>query len=256
MIKATPFESFRQHRTDLPAELEADVRVPTLIVEHSDHSDLLWALRLTEFFGDAGRQYSYQPDVQWNDDGCGMLSYADTPVAEAEANASGTCSCRVRSGEAGLTFEIDVTNQSSEIWPEFWGWLCLIHRWSRAFQANCELPVGDSGNWVPASSLAAPLERWLKWCPVSGHAEAMQIGQNQGTRWQPHIQATQGAVRAWRMHGGHQQFVQLSSPNAIILGWSHWPCTDLGVHFGTLEPGQTGRVTGQLEFTQKSYVPI
>lgn len=180
MIKATPFESIRQHRTDLPAELEADVRVPTLIVEHSDHSELLWALRLTEFFGDAGRQYSYQPDVQWNDDGCGMLSYANTPVAEAEANASGTCSCRVRSGEAGLTFEIDVTNQSSEIWPEFWGWLCLIHRWSRAFQANCELPVGESGNWVPASSLAAPLERWLKWCPVSGHAEAMQIGQNTG----------------------------------------------------------------------------
>jgi hypothetical protein len=51
MIKVTPFESFRQHRSDVPAELKEDVSLPTLIVEHSDYSELLWVLRLTEFFG-------------------------------------------------------------------------------------------------------------------------------------------------------------------------------------------------------------
>jgi len=257
MIKATPFESFREHRSDLPAELEADVKIPTLIVEHSDYSELLWALRLTEFFGDASGQFGYQPDVQWSDDGNGVVSYADSPVAPAGGTA-GICSCQVRSGEDGLTFEIEVTNQSGETWPDCWAWLCFIHRWSRAFQANCELPVGEPGKeWVPANSLDAPLERWLKWCPVAEHAAmAERIGQNQGTRWQPHIQATQGAVRAWRAHSSCQQFMQLSSPNAIILGWSHWPCTDMGVGFGTLEPGQTGKVTGQLEFFEKPYVPI
>lgn len=258
MIKVTPFESFRQHRSDIPAELDADVKLPTLIIEHIDYNELLWALRLTEFFGDVSGQFGYQPNVQWNDDGAGVVSYADSPVAAAEGNADGTCGCRVRSEEDGLTFEIDVTNQSSETWFDCWAWLCLIHRWSRAFQANCELPVGDPGKeWVPANSLEAPLERWLKWCPVAEHAAiAERIAQNHQSRWQPHIQATEGAVRAWRASSSSQQFIQLSSPNAIILGWSHWPCTDMGVGFGTLEPGQTGKVTGQLGFHEKAYVPI
>ena len=63
-------------------------------------------------------------------------------------------------------------------------------------------------------------------------------------------------MRAWRIEGNRRQFIQLSSPDAALLGWSHWPCTDMGVCFGTLEPGQTGRITGQLEFFEKSYVPI
>ena len=63
-------------------------------------------------------------------------------------------------------------------------------------------------------------------------------------------------VPSAQAHNSHQQFIQLSSANAIILGWSHWPCTDMGVGFGTLEPGQTGKVTGQLEFLEKPYVPI
>tara|TARA_Y100000758_G_scaffold30110_1_gene19976 strand:- start:258 stop:1031 length:774 start_codon:yes stop_codon:yes gene_type:complete len=257
MIKVTPFESFRQHRSDVPAELKEDVCLPTLIVEHSDYSELLWVLRLTEFFGVASHQFGYQPNVQWKDNGSGVVSYADSPVVADAQIANGTCGCQVRTVEDGLSFEIDVTNQSSETWPDCWAWLCFIHRWSRAFQANCELPVGKPDHpWVAANSLEAPMERWLKWCPVAGRDEAMRIGRNQGTRWQPHIQATEGAVRAWRAHGSCQQFAQLSSPDAIILGWSHWPCTDMGVYFGTLEPGQTGRVTGKLEFFDKPYVPI
>jgi len=47
MIQVTSFESFKQSRSHVPAALKADVAVPTLIVEHSDCDELLWALRLT-----------------------------------------------------------------------------------------------------------------------------------------------------------------------------------------------------------------
>ena len=257
MLTVTPFEAFRQNRTDVPTELKEDVAVPTVIVEHSDYRELLWALRLTEFFGEESRQFGYQPNAQWRDNGIGEVSYVDSPVS-ADGETPGTCGCRVRSEKDRLTFEINLVNQSDQTWPDCWGWLCLIHLWGRAFQANCELPVGESDRpWVPTSSLEAPLGRWLKWCPVTEHADAAgRIGRNQGTRWQSHIQATQGAVRAWRVDGRCQQFIQLASPDAIILGWSHWPCTDMGVSFGTLESGQTGSVTGQLEFFEKSFVPI
>ena len=47
MIKVTSFELFRERRSDIPTELKEDVALPTLIVEHSDFDELLWALRLT-----------------------------------------------------------------------------------------------------------------------------------------------------------------------------------------------------------------
>lgn len=258
MIHVTSIETFLQRRTAAPAELAENALVPTLIVEHSDYSELLWSLRLTEFFGDASRTFGYQANARWSDDGMGLVSYVDSPVT-ADGTTSGICSCQVRSHDDALAFEISITNQSDQPWPDCWGWLCLIHRWGRAFQANCELPVGDDNDdpWVAVNSLDAPLERWLKWCPVAAHADAAdRIGRNQGTRWQPHIRARQGSVRARRVLGASQQFIQLTSPDAIILGWSHWPCTDMGVYFGTLAPGQAGTISGQLEFHEKNYVPI
>ena len=257
MIQMTSLESFKQSRSYVPAALKAGVAVPTLIIEHSDCDELLWALRLTEFFGDISRGFGYQPNVQWREESEGVLCYEDSEVAP-EDSPSGTCSCQVNSKDDTLTFEIGVTNRSNEVWPDCWGWLCFIHCWAQAFQANCELPVGEPEKpWVPASALEAPLGRWLKWCPVAEHAAtAERIARNHKARWQPHIQATQGAVRAWRAHSASQQFVQLTSPDAIILGWSHWPCTDMGVYFGSLEPGQTGSITGQVEFSEQPYVPI
>ena len=47
MIQVTSFESFKQSRSHVPTALKANVAVPTLIVEHSDCDELLWALRLT-----------------------------------------------------------------------------------------------------------------------------------------------------------------------------------------------------------------
>ena len=105
---------------------------------------------------------------------------------------SGTCNCRVNSKDDTLTFEISVTNQSNEAWPDCWGWLCFIHCWAQAFQANCELPVGEPENpWIPVSTLEAPLGRWLKWCPVAEYtATAERIARKHKARWQPHIQAS------------------------------------------------------------------
>ena len=141
MIQVTSFESLKQSRSHVPAALKAAVAVPTLIVEHSDCDELLWALRLTEFFGDISRGFGYQPNVQWREESEGVLCYEDSEVAPEDC-PSGTCSCQVNSKDDILTFEIGVTNRSNEVWPDCWGWLCFIHCWAQAFQATCELPVG------------------------------------------------------------------------------------------------------------------
>ena len=258
MLTVSSLKHYLQQASNVSASLarQADT-IPTLAIQWDKADELVWTLRLTEFFGDASGGWGYQPDVNWEGETAGKLAYADSPLS-ADDSVEGTCSCRVSVRGDALLFELEVCNHSSRTWTDCWGWLCLIHRWAQAFQANCELPAGTAEQpWVPANALAAPLQRWLKWCPVATHRdEAGRIGGAYGPRWQPHIQNREGAVRAWRVEGNRQQFIQLQSPDAALLGWSHWPCTDMGVYFGTLEPGQSGRISGRLEFSEREFEPI
>jgi hypothetical protein len=259
LISISPLNEYLRSHPDAPADLAPKIAVPTLVVQHDQQRELLWTLRLAEYWGDRLGGYGYQPDADWTAPAASQLSYRDSAVS-SRADIDGSCSCTVTAGADQLAFEISLTNRSTQPWPDCWAWLCLIHRWARAFQANCELPVGDAPHiWVPTSALDAPIERWLKWCLVTARRDvAERIARNQSTRWQPHILAREGAVRAWRVAGDpiEQQFIQMTSPDAILLGWSHWPCTDMGVYLGTLETGQTGTAAGQVTFFERSFVPI
>lgn len=258
MLTVSSLKHYLQQTSSVSASLAQQVdTLPTLAIQWDQADELVWILRLTEFCGDASGGWGYQPDVSWDSKTAGMLSYTDSPL-NTDSSVAGTCSCKVSVQNDVLVFELTVHNQSNQTWTDCWGWLCLIHRWAQAFQANCELPAGTAAQpWVPTNALTAPLQRWLKWCPVTTHQDAAErLGRSYETRWQPHIQNREGAVRAWRIKGNQQQFIQLQSPNAALLGWSHWPCTDMGVYFGTLEPGQSGRISGQLEFSEKEFEPI
>lgn len=257
MIQFAGLDPFLQFHPAVPEDLKSqEGQLPTLVVQWDQAPELVWTLRLAEMFGTRTQKWGYQPHTLWQGD-AGALSYTDCPIA-GQGQAQGRCSCKAWTADDALFFELSLCNDGTETWEDCWAWLCLIHRWARAFQANCELPAGAAEQlWVPTSGLRAPMERWLKMCPFHERGElAYRIGENQGTRWQPQVVAHHGAVRAWRIEGKRRQFIQLSSPDAALLGWSHWPCTDMGVCFGTLEPGQVGRVSGQLEFFEETFEPI
>ena len=42
----------------------------------------------------------------------------------------------------------------------------------------------------------------------------------------------------------------INSPQAIAVGWSFWPCTDIDLAFGSLQPGQLKTVSGRIYFLQ------
>jgi len=241
-----------------PEELRPE-RVPSLIVEWDRADEVFWLIRLCEDYGAAGTRWEYPPPAHWSADPAGRLRYSDHPPAD-DASIAGRSAVSAEVKDDELTFEVSLRNDSTAAWPDAWGWVCLIHRWANAFQANCELPVGQEGEtWRPCACLRAPMGRWLKWCPVAERLEeATRIGTARPDMWQGHLQAKRPAVRAWRMALGRpvRQFVELSSPDAILLGWSHWPCTDMGLYFGTLGPGQTGTVRGRLRFFEEPYTPV
>jgi len=256
MLTLSPLNAYIQNHPHPPSDLSDGKSIPTLTVEWDRADELVWTIRLVEFFGDGQAAWSYQPAAEWTPDGNGGFSYENVPPA-AGGKIAGSCSAHVQLNENTTHFRLSLRNGSEQPWPDCWGWVCLIHRWAKAFQANCELPAGAADKpWVNIGSLEAPMERWLKWCPIEEKLEAAKrIGKNAGARWQPHIQAQEGSVRAWRVEGNQQQFIELTSPDAVILGWSHWPCTDMGLNFGTIEPGEENSVSGELSFREEEYIP-
>jgi hypothetical protein len=239
-----------------PDELADASSIPTLVVEWDRAPGLFWTLRLCEYYGLRDVRWDYPAPVEWVKVSEGHWTYADHPVS-GDAPIKGRASVAAKAKDDELDFEVILRNEASTTWQDCWGWVCLIHRWAGSFQANCELPAGPTDHpWLPCASLRAPKGRWLKWCPVRPHRQvADRIGQNQARMWQPHIEAAAGAVRAWRMDLERpiQQFVELSSDSGIILGWSHWPCTDMGLSFGSLEPEQSTTARGKLRYFEEPY---
>lgn len=258
MIKATSLPDFAESET-APKELIQTADVPAVVIEWDRALGAFWTLRLCEYYGVRDARWDYPEVARWDRTSKGGLAYADHPVSK-DRSIPGRASVEVNWREEELSFNVTLRNDSASKWEDAWTWICLIQRWAGAFQANCELPAGPADHpWVPCAALRAPKGRWLKWCPVQQHREkAERIARRQAHMWQPHIVATQGAVRAWRMALGEpvQQFIELSSPQAIILGWSHWPCTDMGLYFGSIEPGRSGTVGGTVRFTEEPYEPV
>ena len=240
-------------------DLAGETSIPTVVVEWDRAEGAFWTLRLCERFGVATAQWEYPPAAAWVADGEKGMEYGDHPVS-SDASIQGRSSSRVAVNGDELSFEVSLHNDSPAVWTDAWCWVCLIHLWAGSFQANCELPVGmEEDPWRPCASLVAPKERWLKWCPTRERREVSErIAQHHARMWQPHIEAVRGAVRAWRIvaQRSTQQFIELSSRDAIILGWSHWPCTDMGLYFGSLEPGSSATVHGKLRFSETPYEPI
>ncbi len=245
--------SFRAYRTTY-----ADV-MPALVLEWDKAPGMFWTLSLTEFFGDATACWGYQPHAAWQANSDNGWSYTDAP-ASAEAGYEASCSASVTPRADALGFQLTLRNTGRQTRADCWGWVCLTHRWAESFQAFRELPTGAGDDaWVPAAVLPGRVERWLKWCGVRGKEDiGRRLGKLYPNRWQSQVCGQRGSTRAWRITDAadRQQFIQFDSDDAVLLGWGHTPCTDVGLYFGTLEPGQSAVVSGQVRFLDRSFTPI
>ena len=149
MLSISTLSDFVESHPKAPDEIKEHNPIPTLAIQWAPAEELVWTLRLTEFFGDIQGGWGYQPDVEWQLNEDGAMFYTDRPISNDVA-ISGTASASVQPGDNRLTFELTLKNNSSETWEACWGWVCLIHRWARSFQANCELPTGAPGTSVDA----------------------------------------------------------------------------------------------------------
>jgi len=233
---------------------------PTLIVEWDKAPGLFWVFRLAEGWGDGHGGWLAMPAADWQRDGESNLRYTDGRVAfEEELDEPLVASLSTKVEDDALRWSISLRNDTDTAHQDCWAHLCLIHRWAQAFQANCELPTG-AGDDLYQTPAALPARnqtaRWIKGCAIRDRQDlGARLGRSVNPNgFQEEIVATHGTVRAWRVHEhGTQQLIELHSPDALLLAWSHWPCTDMTLHFGTLGPGERSTAVGTLRFFEREF---
>src|SRR5262245_45049781 len=113
--------------------------VPTLIVEWDGAPGLRWVLRLVECWGDAHSNWGYQPEVVWQTGGPRPLAHQQQPAGTTATAAGVVSSAQVSAQGDELAWRITLENRTGGggTLPGCWAWICLVHRWAQAFQANC-----------------------------------------------------------------------------------------------------------------------
>ena len=66
------------------------------------------------------------------------------------------------------------------------------------------------------------------------------------------ILGIQGRFIASERQTGSPATVAINSPQAIAVGWSFWPCTDIDLAFGSLQPRQPKTVSGRIYFLHRT----
>ena len=120
-------------------------------------------------------------------------------------------------------------------------WICLIHKYAGP---------GESFFWsqdslVPTDSIPDPKDIWLKLFSVKGH-EAFAAAHR---KWDDYTirpgLASKGEL-VWQSTDRKGFVVRIGSDQAGLLGWSKWPCTDMGLEVDEIAPGKVATYSGYI----------
>ena len=142
--------------------------------------------------------------------------------------------------------------------------LCFNHCWADGFGrdalvlANDRVQrLGDIPNpqriWIRVATLSDPTYAKLKREQFAIQGIGSNLNEKRLTgpaaeKIKVPLGDLQGRFIATQRAGDHAATVAINSPNAISVGWSFWPCTDIDLAFGTVRPEEPKTVSGRIWF--------
>jgi hypothetical protein len=227
-------------------------RSPVVLIEWDQAPGCIWPIRLPEVVGTSAEGYGeYQRYYQWQRASDNRLYFENAPLTDTRFQ--GVCHGEVQIQADRIEFKLSASNQSEQPWSQFFGHVCLLHMFTdRAHEAgfggNHYFYDQDGRRHIREVTPEFP-ELEFAWCAIEGSDEFLDNFKDTGRYLRPGTASIQ-RLETERIYRNQLQRVTLASEDAVLLGWSGWPCTDLALSFGTVGPGQTQSVTGQVVFSQ------
>ncbi|MAE64719.1 MAG: hypothetical protein CMJ18_10675 [Phycisphaeraceae bacterium] len=201
-------------------------------MRHPDLPDCLWHLRLPEKIAtdDTPTTGAYQEHIRWIETDEGW-HFDDIPIAGLDGRIRG----RIASSGDTVDYELTVRNESPDPWPRALAWLCFNHCMALPFYRYRNYIFRDGAAIETRSRVE------LHFC-LAGHDRDWWIRADVDPA-DPLI-----ATRC-EDASGREYALAIAAERAIILGQNpDWPCTDIGLLFGDVAPGDDATVRGRIYF--------
>ena len=229
-----------------------DVEEMHVLIFADGFENRFWFMCVPEQIWINHRKHHYQIGMDWQStadgwsyDGCpvrNLLGYWDTSgpkvilkaYSENECPIVGYQAATIRSDQTGVHYEVRVTNRSRTIWRDVYTHICFNSFRSPATGYRPYVRLGDK--WLPFQDVPSAGAYCTQ--PVEG-----MIDEYNRTHMKDDQPVGMGVsfpgVVAWNLVAGEPLLTCHYSTDAVAV-WSNqeWPCTDIYLWFGRIEPGQ------------------
>ena len=201
-------------------------------IQHPGFPNALWHLRLPEKIAtdNDATTGSYQVGIKWSKTTDGWL-FEDLPLAGLE----GTLQGMIAADRDTVSYSLTVTNQSTQTWPRALAWLCFNHSLAQEYYQYRNFVFSKNG------ITQTPPDLLEHYCLQGHHRDWWTHGK---------IEPTEALIATSCRDDADKEFsVGIGASEAMMVGQNpDWPCTDIGLFFGDVSPGQTARVDGRIYF--------
>ncbi len=207
-----------------------------VMISHPVLTDGKWFLSLPEMIVPMGGkrcEIDHQTVQGWREED-GVWSYPPNALS-SNGLYPGTVSATIRSKADTVIFDLSMTNQDDKPWANTMAWLCFNHHAAKAYY-RAETFLRTTQGWEPTRLVAeynsfAVRERLFSW-----FTDASQTAEH-------------GIIATRVEEQGQPYVIAIAAQGAVMLGQTTvWPCTDIGIGFGDLKPGETVTRRGRLYF--------
>lgn len=242
-------------------------RQETLVIEWDGAPNARWALNVEGRMRSLTDSMPYFPRDGWKrhrwerkgDRSCALVYESDKPKASLRV----TFQAKQDHVAYKLTLRVDDDRVRDRIATH----LCFNHCWAEGFGRDAlvwiggkKRRLGDIPNpkriWIRVATLGdkpgyAKLKRdQFAADGMGGNLNDAKLKGPQAVPIKIPIDGVQGRFIASQRKAGRPATVAINSPDAISLGWSFWPCTDIDLAFGTVRPGKPKTVSGRIYFLE------
>jgi len=178
----------------------------------------------------------------------------------------GALECEFRGDRDSLDYTLTLRIDDDGNWENMYCHGCLNHCWADGFGRDAYVQV--AGRLASLREIPNPHGIWIRIVTLEDEARYAELKKEAvrltglGGRirddavedWTPEdkipLQGAQGKFIATTRHGPDPLTVVVGSPHAIAVSWSFWPCTDIDLAFGDIEPGVPKSISGTVRFSE------
>ena len=219
-----------------------EYRRRSLIITWDKAPGARWVLNIPEAFHSLPRKNHFNTTgFRWETEGdrhCTLVYATDIPKGELRVD--------YKSGRDCVDIEISYSISEDTELKDVMCQACFNHLWAEGFGRDAYVLIGDKLKALRDDDPDNE-KSWRRFITLKEEERYSRY-------YNPVYQGAHGKFIATVRYGNNPLTnpltIAISSPDALAVSWSFWPCTDMDFGLGTVTPSSPGNAKGKIHFLE------